>query len=237
MSNPLDQLFKNKLTDHTLAPSVNAWDRVRGGLAKKNNRPVLVRMAAAVLLVGALTTTLLWLSSNDPDSNVSSISKKGESKTDTANPIPSSNPPAGVEKQSPAEKPVSKKKKATPLPIEKEIETSRTNVEDQNHVAQSEITTNGQTLPPSPSEVVTLVASRTAEEKPIVLEYRLETIDPTPVVETAAVPEPKEKSGLLKVIDFARDAKNGDGRLGDLRQAKDELFAFNFKKEKQNNHK
>jgi hypothetical protein len=65
-------------------------------------------------------------------------------------------------------------------------------------------------------------------EKPIVLVYRLEAVEPQRAVESASVP--KENSGLLKVINFARDAKNGDGRMGDLRQAKDELFAFDFKR-------
>ena len=76
MSNRLDQLFKNKLSDHTLTPSVNAWDRVKDSLAKKNNRPLMVRMAAAVLLAGALTTTLLWLSSKDHVSNYLPLAKK-----------------------------------------------------------------------------------------------------------------------------------------------------------------
>ena len=117
------------------------------------------------------------------------------------------------------------------------IEKVHTIIEDQNNVAQSTIRTEAPRQSPAPSESVKTVASQQKEEKPIVLEYRLETIEPQPVVESASAREPNGKSGLLKVIDFARDAKNGDGRLGDLRQAKDELFAFNFKKDKQNNHK
>lgn len=232
MRNRLDQLFKNKLSDHTLTPSVNAWDRVKEGLAKKNNRPILFRMAAAVLLAGALTTTLFWLSSEDHVPNLSSSSsqrKKPESITGavkTANPPPQS---ISVENQKTAERPVSKKNR----PVSKDIEKVHTVIEEQNKVSPSVIAEESLQA----SGPVAAFASQQIVEKPIVLVYQLEPIEPQRVVKSASVPEHKEKSGLLKAIDFARDAKNGDGGLGDLRQAKDELFAFNFKKDKQNNNK
>src|SRR5260221_10566584 len=53
----VDQFFKNKLEDHTIAPSENAWAKVEEGLSKKNN-VVLWRWAAAVLLMGALITII-----------------------------------------------------------------------------------------------------------------------------------------------------------------------------------
>src|SRR5260370_42474144 len=53
----VDQFFKNKLEDHSIAPSENAWTKVEAGLSKKNN-VVLWRWAAAVLLMGALITII-----------------------------------------------------------------------------------------------------------------------------------------------------------------------------------
>lgn len=236
MRNRLDQLFKSKLSDHALAPSVNAWDRVKDGLAKKNNRPLMLRIAAAVMLVGALTTTLLWLSSRDPASNSSSSStlgKNAESKTNTVKPTNPSPQSIDGEKQKTTRQLVSKEKR---LPAERDDKKVRTIIEDQNNIAQQEsIAPTGKAGPDSVG--VTTVDSQQKEEKPIVLVYRLESIEPHRVAESASAPEPKEKSGLMKAIIFARDAKNGDAGLGDLRQAKDELFAFNFRKDKQNNHK
>jgi len=55
----LDQFFKNKLDDHAIAPSENAWAKVESGLSKKNN-VVVWRLAAAVLLMGALVTIIYW---------------------------------------------------------------------------------------------------------------------------------------------------------------------------------
>jgi hypothetical protein len=97
-----------------------------------------------------------------------------------------------------------------------------------------------QTQPQTSIENSAMVAGAAKTEKPIVLEYRLETIEvpgPGPVAESASVTESNEKSGLRKVIDFAWDAKNSDGPLANMRQAKDELFALNFKKDKQKNPK
>ena len=78
-----------------------------------------------------------------------------------------------------------------------------------------------------------IVAEVTIKEKPIVIEYTLESIVPqkkeTPIV--AEIDE--KKKGLQKALDFARDAKNSDSPLGGIRQAKDDLFALNFKKDKQ----
>jgi hypothetical protein len=235
MRNRLDQLFKNKLSDHALAPSAYAWDRVKDGLAKKNNKPLLLRIAATVLLAGALTTTLFRLSSNDPVSNSSaSLSKNEESKPNAVKRTNSSPPSTLAGKQKLAGQLVSKNKKKRP--VEKNYEKVEVITEDQNSAAQFLITEEPQHSPPL-SGSITTVTRQPMEEKPIVLVYRLETIEPLRVVESPQDPESKENSGLLRVIHFARDAKNGDGRLGDLRQAKDELFAFNFKKDKQNNHK
>src|SRR5258708_28123578 len=56
-SDRVDQFLKNKLEDHTIAQSENAWAKVEEGLSKKNNA-VLWRWAAAVLLMGALITII-----------------------------------------------------------------------------------------------------------------------------------------------------------------------------------
>ena len=237
MPNRLDQLFKNKLSDHAFAPSVKAWERVKDGLVKKNNRPLVLRIAAAVMLVGALTSTLLWLSSRHPASDSSStLGKNADSKTNTVEPTNPSAPSTNGAKERTTRQLVSKQKQP---PVKGNDQKVRA-IEDQNNMAQSKITTEArqESIAPTPDAVgVTTIDNQQMEEKPIVLVYRLESIEPRLVAESSLTPEPKEKSGLMKAIIFARDAKNGDTGLGDLRQAKDELFAFNFRKDKQNNHK
>jgi hypothetical protein len=62
-------------------------------------------------------------------------------------------------------------------------------------------------------------------EKPLVIEYTLEPVAEQPQ-------EVASRSKLQKMVDFAIEAKHSDGALTNLRQAKDDLFAFNFKKDK-----
>jgi hypothetical protein len=78
----------------------------------------------------------------------------------------------------------------------------------------------------------TAVAQTTSTpiEKPIVLEFTLEEV----VADQTAVAKAETKnSGLKKMWDTARQLKNGEGPVNQLLEKKDELFALNFKKEKQ----
>jgi len=54
MSNKVDRLFKDKLEEHTIQPSAQAWDKVEAHLGKKN-KMVVWRIAAGVVLLGVLT--------------------------------------------------------------------------------------------------------------------------------------------------------------------------------------
>jgi len=67
-------------------------------------------------------------------------------------------------------------------------------------------------------------------EKPIVIEF---TLDPVPSATLVTkVTEAEKSNGFKKILDKAIDLKNGEGELGSLRDAKNELFAFDFKKDK-----
>jgi hypothetical protein len=227
MSNSLDQFFKDKLTDHALAPPASAWDRVKSGLSKKNNTPRVLRIAAALLLMGALTTALVWISGKG-NSSESTLSKDGSSPQIAA---PQQAPP--VKKELAKRPPLKHKEIQVPAKTDYKKEVPIPDVEVA--VAQSKARTEVEPQSGVQPEEAKIVAS--LEEKPIVLEYRLETIRaPRSEGEPALAAASTEKSSLQKVIDFARDAKNGESHFG-VRQAKDELFALNFKKDKQSNHK
>lgn len=75
------------------------------------------------------------------------------------------------------------------------------------------------------------VAQVAKTEKPVVIEFTLEPISKEPVIAVAHSTE-VENSGLKKILEAARDVKNGDSDLGIIRDAKDQLFALDFKKDK-----
>ncbi len=235
MNNPLDKLFKDKLVDHAQIPSANAWTRVEAGLSKKNKGLILFRIAASVLLVSAIAGTTTWLSYRNPSS--STILTEGTKPNSEK--LQELIAPATIEKNEAL--PPLKEKKSQISPSKRKNLAQRvspkkgdTQVEipAKESASQAEVVVSPSVITPE----ITTVASEKRIEKPIVLEYRLETIETQTSTQETPVAEAKEKNGFRKVIDFALDAKNSNP-LGDLRVAKEELFAFNFKKEKQKNAK
>jgi hypothetical protein len=229
MENKIDQFFKGKLDGHMLPPSEEAWAKVEAGLSKKNNVAVW-RIAAAVLITGALVSVIIW----------------PQPKTENSQPVV-------AETQSPTARPSKEKplvsksqrnaiaaspKKAVTMPIQPTV------VVKEQHMDEIKA---GESLPienklSSAAESVAVMEKNNIEEnkkleatrpvviastkqKPIKLEFTLEDFSSEPV---ATVSEQKS-SGLKKVWELAREVKNGDGPV---REIKNELFAFNFRKNK-----
>ncbi len=220
--NKLDGLFKKKLEDLTLEPRSEAWLKLEANLSKKNRGLIWFRSAAALLLMGLLITSIIWLQSPEENqqvagplkninpSKISSENKLKEDSISQSTPL-EANKITGAKRKSNSTQPKTINTTTAPLLI-REIEPEPLLIE---------------TLPAE------TIAEATIKEKPIVIEYTLESIIPqkkeTPIV--AEIDE--KKKGLQKALDFAREAKNSDSPLGGIRQAKDDLFALNFKKDKQ----
>lgn len=226
MSNRIDQLFKEKLSDHKVAPSAEAWMKVQSGLVKKNKLVIVWRMAAVLVLFGALIGTWYFLS---PDETITTpqltdkkeiVAPENDVIEKTIEPIQESIK-SGIAQTSKSE---SKKKEIPNDEIKKEI---------QNSVAEN-IVTNNQELPKQVEEVAiakpVLVAQTERIEKPIVIEFTLEPIIQETTVATTQTLE-EDNSGLKKILDAARDVKNGDSDLS-IRDAKNQLFALDFRKDK-----
>ena len=239
MSNPLDKLFKDKLADHAQLPPANAWTRVEAGFSKKNNGLIPFRVAAAVLLVITISGTIAWLSYRNPSRSTQLTQAAKPNSEKPAKELQ----PSSLDKKVATQFPIAEKKKKTLIPSKNENSTHKVFSQQKDPVAQIEIPSKEQSLqselvrqPVLITPEITAIAIHEKMERPIVLEYRLETIEPKSSTQEPVVEEAREKSGLRKVIDFALDAKNSSP-LGDLRIAKEDLFAFNFKKEKQKNVK
>ncbi|GAA0893075.1 hypothetical protein GCM10009122_27540 [Fulvivirga kasyanovii] len=72
-----------------------------------------------------------------------------------------------------------------------------------------------------------------AQDKGQTITFNIEDFKTAAAVAKAEEKEEK-RSPLKKVVDFAKNLKEGDAGLGELREAKNELFALNFKKENDN---
>lgn len=218
----LDQLFKNKLADHSREPSQDAWSRVKAGQSKKNNGIIWFRWAAGLLVAGILVGTIYWLTSRPTPASVQPIAAQESTKVDTLakrrqdapRPTRAEQKTQTTSKHAPLNTPMDSARQIIPVVVEEKQVAEVTPVDQLIPTKENAIETN---------------AARVPQEKTIVLEYRLDRVP------TQAPSEPslasKEKSGLQKVIELAREAKNGESSIS-LRQAKDEIFALNFKKDK-----
>jgi len=220
----MDQLFKDKLGDHRLPPSAEAWSKVEAGLSKKNNIVILWRAAAVFVLFGLLTGAWFYWQSGQQGQPQQLVTKQsGTDNSGLDEPLIAQHEKeenktqvAGVEKTKDIKKVKSKITKVTQQKISEPIPTENLLIDETELVADSKM---------KPTETLKEL------EKPIVIEF---TLDPIPVrtLVAQAEGENEKNNGFEKILDKARDIKNGDSELGGLRDAKNELFALDFRKDK-----
>ena len=225
MSDRIDEFFKTKLTDHAMAPTPRAWSKVEANLSKKNKGIIWFRAAAALLFLGLLVVTIVWLQSKRIETTSPTITNAivfGEKET--------------LLKKSNAEGELKydlKKKPRTTTPRQSYLTHVDKSIEIKNQVLQK-IEQSGEE--DNIIEVAEPIAvSQPKVKKPIVLEFRLEEVStPMPLTKLneQEVAEVDSKSGIQKAIGFALEVKNGESPVMNLRQAKENLFALNFKKDK-----
>ncbi len=217
----LDDLFKRKLEDLTLEPSGDAWIKLNDNLSKKNKGFAWFSAVAAMLLIGLLVTTIVLLDNRESKQYVSVQSKLLPAESSVENKLmgDSLGKPLLTETIL-ITKAKKESKSVNPTTVNPaSLQVMVKEIEDEPLVAEI-----------LPMEVI---AETTIKKQPIIIEYRLESILPQKK-ETPLVAEVVEKkNGLQKALEFAREAKNSDSPLGEIRKAKNDLFALNFKKDKQ----
>ena len=223
MSNKVDKLFKEKLEGHSIQPSAQAWEKVEGHLGKKNKMVLWLRVAAAVMLLGLLTYAgLNWNNGyEEPQEQLVKEEIKKESGERSQE--------SGVK----AEEQVASNKKSEYRSKKQEASAQRSALSTQNPEPRTQ---NLEPIIEKPIEQIAVVPEVQAQStemkaaKGITLTYTLPTKKQT-AVEEPMVAEVK-KTGFERVIEIAKEVKNGDNALGELRQAKDDIFALDFRKDK-----
>ncbi|MBX2896670.1 MAG: hypothetical protein KF763_14590 [Cyclobacteriaceae bacterium] len=217
--NRIDELFKNKLANHPVPPSADAWQKVEAGLTKKNNAWVW-RLAAALVLFGLVSGAWYRWSKHtqvqpelvqqplpSPQKEIPVVVQPEEQKQNLV-------------AETKTEQPKQKKKSTIIQSETKKEEPEKVNPEPAIVVQPEVLITENKTEP---------IPAR----KPIVIEFTLDVMPinmTEPVIAMASTAD--DKSGLQKILEKARDIKNGESELGSLRDAKNELFALDFRKDK-----
>lgn len=209
----LDELFREKLISHSVTPPVAAWQRIEAGLSKQN-RPVLWLRWAAVFLLGGLLLSVLLLRREEVPLTVAE--KKPLTQPDLKAPTQ-----PDVTSQEPKVKRSAVKKNSPRLQAQPAVIMEENMTREVAAVSQAE---------PNLTETVsTLAVAEPAKAAPIVLIYTLEPVE-TAVATADVASSEKRDSSLKRVLEFASTVKNGDSPLDNLRNAKEELFALDFKK-------
>lgn len=234
--NSVDKLFKNKLADEQLPPSPQAWEKLEARLSKKNKTIVWLRVAAAVALVCLLSLALVNLRTTE-----------APVLTETQPAVKHTEPKVAVQAEQPllAESIAENQKPAETKPQSKSVSRIKKAVVETPAVEMQEAVEKPETTAAN-TEVLLAEAKEAEEEtaalvaqKPIVIVYTLPSIQPK---ETATLPTATlvaqadgQQRGIQKLWEAAKEVKNSDNPLGDLREAKNELFALDFKKTKNRN--
>lgn len=239
--NPMDQLFRNKLTGHVIKPEVSAWNRIEKNIAKKNNGwKTWLRAASVLLIVGA--SVIVWkLTNNKPTENqqpsitandtVAEPTDKNKQDTEVIvneKPVVADVSPKRDSKKKNTAEPKALAKNNTVASVVADKDARSTPIAEENKLVAEVVETQSPLMIEEPQENKSRLADN---DVAMVVVYTLEM--PSNIDEA-----PKEKkSGLKRVLDLAREARSTENPIGELRQAKDELLAFDFgrEKEKRNN--
>jgi len=239
----IDDLFRNKLEDYRPTASKDAWTKLQGNLEdKKNNKKWLyLRIAAGLSLLALVTYILIFNAGNEAGNNKLTV----QNETNNASQEPAMISNELTENENTA------KEESTPDITEKDQNLSN-NKNTGVQVAQSDIATKqikGKGIESTMNQdlyyseilirkvevpvididqLTTLLTANDDiedENQSVTITYVIGNINPVILDKE----EPKQ-SKLKKAWEFAKNVKNGEEKLPNLRVIKNELLAFNKKK-------
>jgi hypothetical protein len=208
----VDKLFRDKLENHSIPPTAKSWEKVETRISKKNSAAFVLRAAAGIVLLGLLLTLIF---SQGDDSAVLA----------TEETIPAPSASSNDEPKAPID---TDQKVADIEPRKTQVVRQRKNYAEK--IDEPKATPEPEFIVYEPEQeiVVKVPEIEPVKTKRMVLVYSLPSVSKK--VETPA--EEEKKTGLQKAMDVAMDVRSSESPLGDLREKKDELFALEFRKDK-----
>jgi len=239
-----DQLFNEKLANHSRPAPAQAWDRIESTLDKKNNSILWLKIAASFLVL-CVASVVFWTTSGDvshgtisdntshtvvsPEDHLHAMiqEKPLPVKTkDTLTTTPSTQ--VKVIQKTPSTFSPKKEKSVTPAETQpvsveetltSEVPLSNIEIDQPKVVSENRVTsTTSENIKP-----ITLVFS--AAETTAYLEKKN-------ITNTEATSSEKKSSTFKRLLKKATDLKTNQDPFGDLRQMKNEILALDFKSDK-----
>lgn len=230
--NKIDQLFKNKLEEHSIAPPENTWSMVEAGLSKKNNK--WIWSIAAGVMLAALLLILIYQPRQPENTTLTQSTKPINRTPDQIAQEKEASKPEIVRAEKPthtnmAHAAIPSKKIQRRIPAEKETGISLNEKEEKTIALTMTEDIEKEKIKTDATHSATVTSST---QKPMKLEF---TLDDFPAAEPVATAVAEKKSGLKKILELARDIKTGEGSAVDLKDIKNEIFASSLLARKKNN--
>lgn len=219
---PVDEYFRQQLGPLAVPPRPEAWNRIANNLVKKNSGRVGFRWAAVLGMLASLAGMWWYLEQTPVNAHISG----GQTGADPQAVV---QPLAAISDEKPAPEPV----RQQPV-IKKTPRLATTNKINLSAPAAAPVEPAGSSLfagvepgaPPQNQEPVP--TDEALPQGAVVVEYSLPAITAAP----ADGAGPPKESNLGKIKTAVQDLKNSQAWWGDLRKIKDDVLAFNFKKDK-----
>ena len=245
MSEQPDKFFREKLEGYRPSVPAGAWNRVSDELRPTGGRMLWLKIAAGLLLLAVAGVLLVEPEKQNPPSlaveKETPPAQEGSHAPDRAAAQPETpegiaRTPSPVARQDIKAETGSKVKKMKPRSERVVTDDPRVNKE---LAAADGLQPGALHLPqekrfPSP---VTSPASRDREQKNITIIFSAREVDEKYLTKkntvAEATSEEEDASSWRKLLDKAYDLKHNQDPIGNLRQKKNEILAFNFKSEKE----
>ncbi len=257
MSNrELDNLFKNKLEDFEKRPAQNLWAQIDEKIEGPRKTPVFwIWSVAASIILLMLAGIIFYSNENIPGQEELANNEMNavETKTNIAQEIDEKTNQRDKELKSeieeiPVESYTQKEKPIAANTIPSERKESYLIKESNDQIEVTDAITNAEKveiispdltgIAISSSEKVAKVEDNDATNQPPSTSKKIEKgrtlvfdISQFTKENTLANSNEEETSKFRKILKFAKEVKKGESGLGELRKAKNELFAMNKRKE------
>ncbi|HNP19994.1 MAG TPA: hypothetical protein PKL31_16265 [Fulvivirga sp.] len=253
----LDNLFKNKLEDFGKVPASDLWNKIDGQIEPPHKKKAWLYLSIAASLLLLLTFTFVLI--NDTKQIPTQIAKvdQPEAKDNIKHKTPEQKSSVDTTKsqqhieKTPIKsnknidsKPKASKSKSAKLSNPMNIQPSiarhnpANSMVDTMAIPQQEVVIDVHALENIANNTTTdaTIAAPSASEhkdtrKGKTLEFDISQFEAQKTIIAANADDNKD-SKLKRIIKIAKDIKDGESGLGDIREAKNELFAFNLKKGK-----
>jgi len=230
--NEIDKIFKNKLEDFKVKPADFAWQSIESQLSSNSNGghySLKIAASLVIILVSSIIGYFVF-NANPKESVERSIAIADKNlpqplNTESNQPVVSSNPAiteneSSKDSHSIANNPEIKRVYFRELPKVKSILVA------DNSNLNNQLTGRIKPIQYAPI-TITLADIETEDLPPVSISYKS-----SKNLESGATSDEEKESTLKKAWDYALSVKNGEERPFNIKEMKNELFAFDFKKKK-----